>query len=341
MTEFRKLKAAELSDRPGPKKAGQAREDHETNLAVRAAWLQFVGGHSQGEISDLLALSRTKVNRLIAQAQREGRVKVFIEGSAESCLMLERDLCSMFALESCDVVPNVSTMDPPFDVLGVAGARYLMRLADDGEVKLVGVGTGRTLSAMAEYVPQISRSDLDFVSLLGTFRRSTAVDPYDVVHLLAAKVSGRCFALPVPFVVDSPETKDVLLSQTFIRPIVEMQAEATVKIVGVGSISPAAHIVEIGMLTREEMAELKKSGAAAEAAGQFFDSDGRQIVSRISDRMIGHSAEDLRCGRTIVIAGGSAKTRAIAAALRAGFCTHLIIDEWTAGQIVLRREKDG
>lgn len=314
----------------------RAVDGHEANLSIRAAWLQFVGGHSQSEISGMLGLSRVKVNRLIAEAQREGRVKVFIDGGADRCIALERELASGFGLDGCDVVPNVSAQDPPLDVLGPAGARLLVRVAEDPGVTLVGIGTGRTLSAVARSLPEIPRADLDFVSLLGTFRRSGEVDVHDVVHVLASRIGGRCFALPLPFVVDTAEARDLLLSQAFVRRILESIARTTVKLVGVGSVTPAAHLVDIGMLTASELAEVAALGAVAEVAGQFFDAQGAPVATPLDARFVGLSTQDLGAGRTVVVAGGGDKVAALHAALRAGFCDHLVTDEWTAERVLER-----
>lgn len=310
-----------------------ARTGADSGLATRAAWLHFVGGHSQSDIADMLSLSRVKVNRLIAQAQREGRVKTFVEGGVDGCIRLEQEICGRFGLQRCTVVPNVSAMDPPLDVLGVAGAQFLLQLAEQPEIRLIGLGTGRTLSAMARALPELDRKDLDFVSLFGTFRPSTALDPYDVVNVLAGKVAGRCFTMPVPFVVDAAETRELLVSQTFIRPIVEMQCKADVNFVGIGSVDPGAHLTTIGMLTAEEMESARVQGGIAEFAGNFFDSDGQEIENPIGDRVIGQTAAALRHAKTMLIAGGHQKVAAISAALKTGVCWHFITDEATAKQL--------
>lgn len=309
-------------------------DSHETDMSVRAAWLQFVGGHSQSEISDMLGVSRVKVNRLIAEAQRDGRVKVFIDGSADSCIRLERELQDTFGLDGCDVAPNVSTMDPPLNVLGPAGARRLLRLTADPDVRLVGVGTGRTLSAVAQSLPLIARQDLDFVSVLGNLRRSGEIDVHDVVHQLASKVTGRCFTLPLPFVVESGEVLETLLAQAFLQPVLERVASANVSLLGVGSVEPIAHLVEIGMLTADELAGIAALGAVAEVAGKFFDAEGVQVHTELDDRFVAPALDDLKRGHTIIVAGSGYKVAALRAVLLAGVCNHLVVDEWTAEQVL-------
>ena len=166
-------------------KVDAARSEVERALAVRAAWLSYVGGVNQSEIADQLGINKIKVHRLIQLAHREGRVRVFVEGSADHCIELERRLCAEFQLDACEVVPNVSDKDPPFDALGAAGARFLLRRLQDPTLKLIGIGHGRTLASVVEWLPSIGRSDVDFVALLGCLTRAAAADPFDVIHQLA------------------------------------------------------------------------------------------------------------------------------------------------------------
>ena len=64
-------------------------QSDELSLATRAAWLSYVGKHTQEEIAGRLGVSRIKVNRLIGQAVRAGLVHVFVEGTAAECIALE------------------------------------------------------------------------------------------------------------------------------------------------------------------------------------------------------------------------------------------------------------
>ena len=60
--------------------------DWTTDMAIRAAWMSFVGGATQGEIATRLGISNAKVHRLIAHAQRTGLVRFQIAGRPADCL---------------------------------------------------------------------------------------------------------------------------------------------------------------------------------------------------------------------------------------------------------------
>ncbi|WP_209004763.1 MarR family transcriptional regulator [Pannonibacter phragmitetus] len=95
-------------------------EDWTTYLSIRAAWLSFVGGSTQGEIAARLGVSPAKVHRLIAHAQKEGLVRFQIEGRPIECLELEDELTRHFALTSCIIAPDLGGGDQTTAIRAVA-----------------------------------------------------------------------------------------------------------------------------------------------------------------------------------------------------------------------------
>ena len=310
------------------------KRNDEQALSIRAAWLHHVGNINQQDISEMMGLSRVKVNRLIAQAHKDGYVRIYVEGSADRCVDFEHRIKARYGIESCEVVPNFSEQALPLDTLGAAGARFLARQIADPAIKMIGVGTGRTLSRMASQLPSSRRADIEFVSLIGTFRRSTAIDQYDVIHQLSTKVSGKCFSIPAPFITDSIEYRKAVLSQDYIQTLLRLGRNADIKLLGVGEIAEDAHLFEIGMMNRQEYVELIAAGAQAEVAGNFFDKSGKQIFTSISDHVIGPSTADLASNKTILLAGGLTKIKAIDVCLRARFAKGLITDEKSAENLL-------
>jgi hypothetical protein len=88
----------------------QAREA-ETDLAVRAAWLSYVGGYTQEQIAQRLGVSRVKVHRLSSLAQDLGFVKVSIEHELVSTVVLENRLIERYGLTNCILVPTMEGGD--------------------------------------------------------------------------------------------------------------------------------------------------------------------------------------------------------------------------------------
>lgn len=313
----------------------------EASLATRAAWLSFVGGYTQGQIAARLGVSAVKVHRLIAQARQLGLVKVFVEGAPVECIEAEDVLARRFGLRFCTVVPNMTAAAPEAEdsartiaALGAAGARFLAGYLEQDNAKLIGVGHGRTLAAIADQLPTIPRPDHRFVSLIGSLTRRAATNPFDVIHRLAERTGGEGYFLPVPFIADSVEAKQVLMAQQSVRAIVKLAREAEMFMVGIGELGAEAHMKQVGQLTAAEYSALREAGAVGDLIGHFLDAEGRPVDCEVNDRTLGLRIEDLRDREVIAVAGGAGKRDAILAALRSGVITGLITDEVAAQQIV-------
>ncbi|MGF1608326.1 MAG: sugar-binding transcriptional regulator [Kiloniellales bacterium] len=304
------------------------------DLSVRAAWLSLAGGLTQEQIAERLGVSRVKVARLIARAQREGRIKVFVEGSVTACLELEDSLCARFGLSGCHVAPSIDDDPLPLRVLGPAGAQALQQVLEREEITVIGVGHGRTLAAAVQALPWTSRPDLRFVALLGSLTRSAATNPFDVIARLADKSGGTGYYMPAPFRCDSEEDRAVFLGQRTLRQVFDLARLAQVMVVGVGAVQRDSHMVQSDVLTAEEHDEVVRCGACGELLGTFIDADGRPVDTQVNQRCIALPLESLAGKEVILLAGGHGKARAARSALKTGLIRQLITDEATARRIV-------
>lgn len=312
----------------------------ELSLASRAAWLSYVGGFRQEDIAARLGISRVKVNRLIALAHRQGFIRVFVEGNALECVALEDQIASRFGLSLCQVVPSIGEDDLPLHALATGGARFLLKALERADLEVVGIGHGRTLAATVDHLPRLPRPRVRFVSLLGCLTRNAAANPFDVIHRLAEKVAAEAYFMPVPFFANSVADRQVLMAQKGLSDVLALARQAQLHIVGVGEIGARAHMLETGMITPDEFAELSRAGAVGEVLGHFLGADGRPVDAPLNQRALSLELEDLRGKEVVAIAGGHGKARAIAAVLSSGVVTGLITDEATARRIVDRDAED-
>ena len=165
--------------------------DPEHSLAIRAAWLHYVGGLTQAAVAKRLGIASVKAHRLIARAVAEGAVKVTIDGDIVECVALEAELAARFGLDFCEVAPDLDEIGLPIRTLGMAAAGFLRRQIELGTTSVIGLGHGRTLAAMVQYLPRIEAPDLKFVSLLGGLTRNYSANPHDVMHRIAERTAAR------------------------------------------------------------------------------------------------------------------------------------------------------
>jgi DNA-binding transcriptional regulator LsrR (DeoR family) len=105
---------------------------------------------------------------------------------------------------------------------------------------------------------------------------------------------------------------------------------ADVAFVGVGEMDETAPLFLDGFISRNELGDLRASGAVGEICGWVFDAEGRLVEGPRKLRTA--SAPIPSCDRAVVIAlaKGRRKTTALRAAIQGGIVNGLITDESTA-----------
>lgn len=318
-------------------KSGAASRDHESSLAMRAAWLHYAGGLTQAEVAKRLGLTSLKAHRLITKANQDGLIRVVIDGDVGECVELEQLLTAAYGLDYCEVVPDLDQNDLPLRALGIAGAQFLKREIDRGEPMLIGVGHGRTLAASVEYLTRTTADHIRFVSLLGGVTRKFAANPHDVIHRLAERTGAQAYVMPLPFVANTIEDRDVLLGQRGIGDVFDLAARSDLMFVGIGTAEREASLVATDMIEHSEIDEVKRKGGVGELLGCFFDAQGRPVETDLSERIIALPRERLKGRRIVAVAGGKVKVRAIKAVLESRYLSGLITDETTARALVGQR----
>ncbi|MGQ0564977.1 MAG: sugar-binding transcriptional regulator [Gemmobacter sp.] len=300
------------------------------SMALRAAWLHFVGGLTQAAVAKRLGLPQPKTHRLIARAVDAGAVKVTIDGDIIACVELEARLCARFALDQAEVAPDLGEIGLPLRALGQAGASFLRREIESADQDIIGLSHGRTLQAAVQHLPRIDGGQVRFVSLLGGLTRNYAANPHDVMHRLAEKTGAQAYVLPVPFLTNSAADRKVILAQPGVAEIFGMSNRAGLKIAGIGTVDANAQLVTSGMIEEREVAQINAVGGVGEMLGHFFDARGHVLDLALNARTVAVRLDDRRSGRIVAIAGGQAKQAAIKAVLESGRLSGLITDEATA-----------
>lgn len=307
--------------------------DPEHSLAIRAAWLHYVGGLTQAAVAKRLGIASVKAHRLIARAVAEGAVKVTIDGDIVECVALEAELAARYGLDFCEVAPDLDEIGLPIRTLGMAAAGFLRRQIELGMVPVIGLGHGRTLAAMVQHLPRLDAPDLKFVSLLGGLTRNYSANPHDVMHRIAERTAARAYVMPVPFFANTAEDREVLLAQRGVAEVFAMAQGAGLKLVGIGTVEADTQLVSSGMIEPKEIKAIQTVGGVGEMLGHFFDASGQILQTALTARTLAVSFAEAG-DQIVAIAGGPDKVQAIRAVLSSRRLKGLITDEATARALV-------
>lgn len=309
------------------------------DLVIRVAWLHYIEGINQSDIADMLRLSRPKVTRLLDRARKQGIVKFFIKAPQANLLSLERKLKETFKLQDAVVVPTGKNDEETVRNIGIGGAMYFSQ--NIKRWRLVGFSWGKTLRAFAENLfPVDEVKDIRFVSLAGGLTLGSFMNPFNIGERLSLAFNGQCYYIHAPEVAESPEVRELYLSERVNRKTFEMARQAESSIVGIGvADAERSTYIQAGFIDRQDMELIRRKGGVGDILGQFFDVEGRILDLELHRRTIAIPLEEFRRMPNVIgLAGGRYKVEAILGALRGGFIKILVTDEDTAQEVLKRKE---
>jgi len=304
--------------------------------AARAGWLYFIAGHTQDEIAKMLQISRASAQRLVSLCLAERLITFRLEHPIAACMELAARLKDVFKLAYCEVVPN----DPaaPQSAAGIAerAANVLELMLRGDKPVVVALGTGRAVRAAVERVSQIDRPNHQIVSLVGNISADGSASFFDTVGRLADVTRSRHYPMPLPFLMSSEKERDQMLRLEPISKVRAVAAKADLRLVGIGQMDQDAQVLVDGFVTRQELFDMMRRGAAGELTGWAFDAEGRIIDGGTNRRLTSIPPRVPAAALTIGAAVGKAKVSAIQAALKGRLINGLITDEATADAILKR-----
>ncbi|MDP2781882.1 sugar-binding transcriptional regulator [Devosia sp.] len=311
----------------------------ETELVAKAAWLYHVAGLNQESTAKRLGITRARVNKMLSDARESGLVSISINQADVGLLPIEEALKAEYGLDFCICTPalNLTAEEDgelsqkfAFRAVGTAAAAHLRKVLAESAHPVVGTGWGRTIEQMTLQLAGMRAPHARFISLMGSLTANSAYNPFEVVHALARNTGGQGFFLPVPFIADSADDRQVLLSQRSVQRALDIARTTTVAYVSVGELTEDSLLRQQEMITKDELTALRDLGAVGDTNGIFFDQSGIPIEHDLARRTIAMPLNDLKEASIVALVAGVAKVKAAKALLRSGLCRGLVIDGDTA-----------
>ena len=318
---------------------------HSVSLVLKAAYLYYIENRPQTEIASSLGISVTTVSRLLNKAREDKIVEFVIRDPYLECIRLEEQLKEKFHLRDVIIAPSGPEESMPDSgaaranakkLVALEGARYLQRVIRENDI--LGVTWGSTVYQMISCLNPSQKVRAKFVTLHGSIACcENELDVRTLVSGIAKAFFGENYYLLTDALMSSPEAARIIKNEKNNQRVFEMFDRINISVSGIGSFYPTEESVLAGpaFMPPEDLESLKKEHVTGDIALRFFDQDGRECHTSLSDRMIAISLDQFKkIGCKISLVSGISKANAVLSALKGGLIDVLILDYGLAQAIL-------
>lgn len=308
-------------------------------LLYAAARLYYEDDATQAEVAEHLGTSRATVSRLLAEAKRQGIVRIEVVPPAE---LRQGDLAdrltralNLTTVYLCAPLPNPGPGRSVVDVMGRALAPAVGRALGEagllpGDVLLV--SSGRTVYELAQH----DLTPLPGVVITPTVGGNDQPDEWyqtnEITRLVANRVGGRANYLFAP-ALPGPELYRSLLNDPAIQRVLHQWPQARCALMGVGA--PPLMRSDIPRFVPTNSTSLRS--AIGDVCSRFYDRNGDPVDFEGDERLLAVKLDALRnIPVTIGVAVGREKVDSIIGGARGRYFNRLVTDPATATAILAK-----
>ncbi len=307
----------------------------------QALVLHYMEGKTQAEIAKELGISHATVNRLIKRGHQLGLVEIKIKSPIDHLVDLETRLAGIGGIERAVVVPTVSeNPQTALQRVGEAAANLLLETIKDGDT--ISITGGKGVSALVAGLKPGRRYDVEVIPATGLVQGKHYTDVNHVASLMADKLGGRAYQIHAPLFADTPEQREMLMSVRAVADVFRRAREATIAVVGVGSIlTDDSSYYDLHPSSSADRQAIERSGASGELLAHLIDRDGGLSDYTLNRSLVSLTLDEFATiPRSIGIASGPSKVAPILSAMRGNHLDIIVTDEATGLGIIDLAERE-
>ncbi len=306
---------------------------HRLTRLASIAELYYRDRWTQSRIAKRFGVSTMQISRLLKEAEDASVVEVRINHPLPTDDVVAGELSATFGLTSVTAVRVRDMTNPQHEVARAAALRLGRFLDEDSTLALA---WSSTLALMASELPRTRVSGLKVVQMIGAL--TTASDPsnpYDVVSEFGERLGAEVHALHAPTLLHTKEARDALIEDPSVKTVLDRARAADVAVIGIGAAGRSSTFFRLGYLSEQEFEALRQRGMVGDVLGHLIDERGEPLDWSHAETLVSVSLAELReVPRVMGVAAGTDKVKAILAALRGGYCSHLVTDAETARAVL-------
>ncbi|MFX3617372.1 MAG: sugar-binding transcriptional regulator [Sporolactobacillus sp.] len=305
-------------------------------LLTKVAYLYYVKGRTQSEISKDMGIYRTTISRMLSQARTQGIVDIQINDFDPEIFELEDALKKRFNMKEVVVIATnrSDTEEEKDDRLAQEAAYFLKQLIKGDEV--VGLSWGSSLAGMIGKLKGIKKTNATFVPIVGG--PSHVHSRYHVnaiIYDLARHFGGESIFINAGVIQESKFLRDGIMKSHDFQEFKLYWCKLDIAVFGIGGPMNSRRSSWRDYLTNADNTNLINHHAIGDCCCRFFDVDGKLLKEGLYNRTIGIDLETLSSvPHSIGVARSVFKAPSIHALLKTNYMNTLITDDETARAIL-------
>ena len=297
--------------------------------------------YTQSQIAHELGYSRPKISRMLRMAIDQRIVTINIQEEPMLNHELEMKIKKLFSLENVVVYKTFYKNESLIkDELGGYIADFLIKNLKPKDV--LGVSWGTTLSFITEHLNIQANKNIKIVQLNGGISNNLfQTGSLSLLESFSSVLASEYHYIPAPSIVDSIEIANTLMQDTIIKKILNLGNKANVALFSIGEASKSNIIYKSGYFSDEEFNNLIAKGAVGDICSRYFDINGEVVDKNLNKRTIGVKLDELKTKeKSIGVAVGKRKARAVLGAIKGQYINHLFVDDNLANTLIKLEEEE-
>lgn len=312
------------------------RELVKKSLMTEVAILYYRERLTQEEIGKRLFLSRTRISRLLQQAQDCGIVEIHIHSELERNYALENIVQQRFGLKEVLIYNGYGRNEKEIGegVTALAASYIKSHIHKD---MTIGVSWGKSVSETVNALKVDKPMPVNIAQIMGFgATEDVARNCNDIAGRLAAKYGGRVYYMNTPLFVADQYVKQRMLCDPVVSKTLEMAKSADIVITSVGTMDYVSTSNPwLGYMNETMLQEIKQQAGVGCIGALFFNSEGEKLDNTWNRQCISVALEDLRrMDEVVCVAWGEAKCKPILSAMKGRLIDILVSDSSTIGKAI-------
>jgi DNA-binding transcriptional regulator LsrR (DeoR family) len=169
---------------------------------------------------------------------------------------------------------------------------------------------------------------------------SPSISTSSLAPLLAHKTNALCYQMNGPILSSNEAIAQSLLSDNTIVRTLNVSRKCDVAIFGMAPLGKDSLLFRSGLISEQDIVELKNRGVVGTILGRFFDHTGNEVESSFKSRAVSITWENfMNIPERIAMIGGMEKAFGLRCLMKKGVMTTVIMDSLTAEALLEEQEK--